>query len=172
MKKASFTLIEMLVVIAIIILLAGLLFPAFRSARTAAKEGKARVEINQIKTALKAYYNEYAIWPSAPDCVSGPKWAAILTGSETNYNPRKIVFLELPSKGTNQFGIVTPWSSQNSTNVYYFGFDTNYDNRVDVIGGIGSMASDTNGANLNTAFVIWCVSGASSPSRKIIGSWQ
>ena len=68
MKKNSssnrgFTMIELLTVIAIIGILAGLLFPAISTAMKKAKIAKAQVEIHAIETAWKAYLNEYGQWP-------------------------------------------------------------------------------------------------------------
>lgn len=164
-SRSAFTLMELLTVIAIIAVLAGLLFPALNASRRAAKEGKAKVQINQIQTALKAYYNEYAVWPSGTQITNRVLWALALSGNATN-NPRKIVFMEFKTGDTNSAGILDPWGQS-----FSFGFDTNYDNSIDIISlGSSAAASDTNGGNMNTSFVIW--STGDSKKRKVIGSWQ
>lgn len=57
--KKQFTLIEMLAVIAIIAILAGLLLPAINGARQKARETQALADINAIKTAIISANNTY-----------------------------------------------------------------------------------------------------------------
>lgn len=59
----AFTMIELLTVIAIIGILAGLLFPAIKSAMRKAETSKAQSAITSLATAFKAYYTEYGKWP-------------------------------------------------------------------------------------------------------------
>jgi prepilin-type N-terminal cleavage/methylation domain-containing protein len=59
--RQGFTLIELLTVMAIIVVLAALLFPAVGKVRTKAKVMKARQEISQIDVGLRGYLDEYAI---------------------------------------------------------------------------------------------------------------
>jgi type II secretory pathway pseudopilin PulG len=61
----SFTLIELLVVVAIMMILAGLLFPAVRSSIRRAEAAKARAEVRQIAIGLEAFYAYYKFWPFA-----------------------------------------------------------------------------------------------------------
>lgn len=62
-NKNGFTLIELLTVVAIIAILAGLLFPAISAARRKAQVAQAETEIKSIESALKAYFTEYGRWP-------------------------------------------------------------------------------------------------------------
>ena len=116
--RAAFTLMELLVSIAIILILAGFLTPVVQGAFKKAKIGRARSEMSTIVTAIKAYANEYTFNPVGPDNgygdhVYGGAWGYdmsvkegnprranyvynILRGLDTTNNPKKMVFLEIP----------------------------------------------------------------------------
>ena len=65
-NNRAFTLIELLTVIAIIGVLAALLFPAIKSAMLKAETTKAQAAISSgLATAFKSYYTEYGKWPIA-----------------------------------------------------------------------------------------------------------
>jgi prepilin-type N-terminal cleavage/methylation domain-containing protein len=158
----AFTLIEMLTVIAIIGILAGLLFPAIGAALKKAKVAKAQTEVKAIETALKGYYTEYGKWPAAPTTPSDYNygaWNPDLTGyldnghlmnvlrsisdpdatyGNGNYqnNPRKISFLEAPTKSllkdpvapdSNYLSYVDPWGIP-----YQVALDMDYNNITEI----------------------------------------
>lgn len=62
--KKGFTLIELLVVIGIIGLLVSIAVPNFLSARQRASDSKKKSEMQQLKNALRMYYNDYNRYPS------------------------------------------------------------------------------------------------------------
>src|SRR5437588_7282606 len=64
-KKKAFTLIGLLVVIAIIAVLLGLAFPVFQGVLDRAKKAQAKNDVTQIVTAVNAFYTEYGRYPTS-----------------------------------------------------------------------------------------------------------
>jgi type II secretory pathway pseudopilin PulG len=143
----AFTLIELLVVITIIIILMGLLFPAFRGAQNQAKKVQAKNDMTQIVNAVNAFYTEYGVYPSTyqPEMTydgkngnTNDQLFNALRGNPTydtqGANPRNIVFISPPiakDLSNPRGGIGSdgqwydPWGKP-----YYIRLDTNFDNLV------------------------------------------
>jgi prepilin-type N-terminal cleavage/methylation domain-containing protein len=62
-RRAAFTLIELLTVIAIIAVLMGLLFPAVNAAKEAGRKAQASADVKGIVTAAKSFQTEYGKYP-------------------------------------------------------------------------------------------------------------
>jgi len=62
-KKSGFTLVELLTVLAIIAMLAGLLVPSLTAVRRVAKETKQKAHLAAIDIALTAFRNDYGDYP-------------------------------------------------------------------------------------------------------------
>src|SRR6266480_5940617 len=102
----AFTLIELLIVISIIIILMGLLFPAFRGAQDQAKKVQAKNDLVQIVTAVNAFYTEYGRYPTTETTDAAARYGPTgsdngvvvseLRGTTSNVNTRKIVFVSPP----------------------------------------------------------------------------
>ena len=131
-KQKGFTLVEMLVVIAIVGILAAILVPVVGRAMTKAKVATAKKEMADIILAIQAYRKEYSRWPT-PDITLPPNEdytfgsSASDIGVDNNYlmsilcnrkfpssgasvvnyerkNPKKIEFLELMTNGEKDGG--------------------------------------------------------------------
>lgn len=63
LQRGAFTLVEMLVVVAIVAILAGILIPVVGRVKTKAKVAAARVEMAGLGMAIKSYKNDYDRWP-------------------------------------------------------------------------------------------------------------
>ena len=69
-RRRAFTLIELLIVIAIIAILAALLFPVGAKIKNGATIKKAQAELLQVETAINSYKAKYGHYP--PDGSAGP----------------------------------------------------------------------------------------------------
>ncbi len=75
MKRRSYTLVEILMVVGIIAILVGLAIPVLNSARSSARLNKASAECNSIALAIKNFETEYGQMPNpaaASDGASAP----------------------------------------------------------------------------------------------------
>lgn len=63
-ESDGFTLVELLVVIAVLATVIGLSLPNFLGARARARDTRRKGEMNQLRTALQLYFNDYKSFPS------------------------------------------------------------------------------------------------------------
>jgi prepilin-type N-terminal cleavage/methylation domain-containing protein len=136
-KQTAFTLVEMLVVISVIALLVGLLFPAIGSAIRNAKRTKAKAEVTHLVTAFKAYYTEFGVWPT--NLVQ-----SIQMSTGTLVNARGIAFYDFsPNDVDMSTGFyLDPWRRP-----YWYRVDHDYNN---------SIASPFSGdGNVGQGVLIW-----------------
>ena len=149
--QAGFTLVELLVVISIIGMLAGLMSVAIPKAIEAGKKAKVKGELTAIVAAVKAYKQEYGRFPSsatasddehiyASYCTSQSKFSTqpfgptkdlveILSGNNLNgLNPKQVRFLEATGASTTYVWL-DPWGKE-----YCVMFDTNEDGGVEYWG--------------------------------------
>jgi len=88
LSLSAFTLVELLTVIAIIAVLAGLLVPTIKTAMLKAETAKAQTAISGLSTAFRAYYTEYGKWPivdssgSYNDFIVDEVMVALLSGDD------------------------------------------------------------------------------------------
>ncbi len=123
-NQTGFTLVELLVVISIVGLLAGLMSVAIPRAMESGKKAKAKGELTAIVAAVKAYKQEYGRFPGdltqSNFMFSSNSFVSlinVLSGDSTNTlsdtqpaNPKGIQFFEGSKGGTN--GLPDPWDKQ------------------------------------------------------------
>jgi len=102
MRRKGFTLVELMVVVAIIAVLVGLLMPAVLRARESARENKARTEIYELQRAWTIYYQHYGKLPGYSEM--NAKATADLGGG----NSDGIVFMEFADDELKK-GFLDPW---------------------------------------------------------------
>jgi prepilin-type N-terminal cleavage/methylation domain-containing protein len=189
-SRSAFTLVELLVVISIIALLAGLSFPAIQSALKKARVAQSAALMNDIRTAVFAYNTEYNIWPTLGGdggvTVSETKqhWeelTKVLIGDkiptspgvqyDSNHNTRKIAFMQVQPKNLDRDSIKDP-CYPDTPGYFVLIVDGNYNNLVRV-------AEDpltkniTENIDLNMDVAIYSRGGATSAKKKevAITSW-
>jgi len=70
-RKSGFTLVELLVVVAIIALLVTAIVASFENAKAKARDAERVSEINSINTALGFYHNDYNMYPIYEGYITG-----------------------------------------------------------------------------------------------------
>ncbi len=150
-RSSGFTLLELLIVIAIIAILASVAFPVTALVIKQARKAEARNEVVNIVRAVKAYDMEYSQMPIAKGSAGGDTYSTqtdqdfmeILLGSDDKgggLNPRGMVFYTGKEakeraggldygEGGNSGGVkprlVDPWG-----NMYYLAIDGDYDHKL------------------------------------------
>ena len=170
-KSSSFTLVELLVVISIIGLLAGLGFPAITGAIQAGKKAEVSAMAESIKTAVNAFYAEYSMYPSNSGKTDLNFLNLMSTTNSTGtsaQNTRGIAFLEVPPKFTNGNGIVTPrgFCQNKAQSNFFILIDT---------GGLGyvnpkSVSGTLTNANVPSSVAVWVVDPKNS--KKPVGTFR
>ena len=163
----GFTIAELMVVVAIIVILMSLLFPAVQGALEAAKKAQAKNDVTQIATAIVAYDTEYGRLPSlnpAPQQLTGDILNALIASNDT-LNPRKITFLEVLNYKRGKGGIldgvfVDPWAKP-----YYIALDSDYDNRV----GVSTDGTTTENSSIVKKVGVW---NGNTNMRQQVRSWD
>jgi prepilin-type N-terminal cleavage/methylation domain-containing protein len=157
-SRSAFTLIELLIVIAIISILAGLGFAGVQGALKQGRKTEVRAMANQIKLAIEAYYAEYGYYPSAT--TTDTTLLTTLTGTNTA-NPRGLRFLETAPKFTNSTGIVTPPR-------FYTSGQSNFQVRIDT--NFSGTITAPDGTSIRQSVAV----GIADPDRagQWIGTWK
>ena len=167
--------VELLVVISIIGLLAGLGLPAINGAIQAGKKAEVAAMAESIKTAVNAFYAEYSSYPTNSSgqtyTNTSLEFLNLISTTNTNGgNSRGIVFLEVPPKFTNSTnGLVTPKGFISGVT------QTNFLVLIDT-GGLGyvnpnSVSSVTN-TNVPSSVAVWVVDPKDTKGQKAVGTFK
>jgi len=171
---ASFTLVELLVVITIIGLLAGLGFPAVSGAIRAGKKAEVAAMAESIKTAVNAFYAEYSYYPTNTGgtlfAKTDANFLSAISTTNTNFgNYRGIAFLEVPPKFTNTSGeLVTPkgFLTGGKQSNFLLLFDSNNLGNVNP----QSVSKTLTNTNVPSSIAVWVVDPTSS--NKAVGTFK
>ena len=181
-KIRKFTIIELIVVIAIIATLMALLMPVMTGVRRKAKETKAKAEMHSIITAIKSYEMTYGILPM-PNGVADsglinttnsqyPDLLTFLTNvaareAGVSGNTRGIRFLDVPtdymSSDATKQGFKDPWSED-----YSIYLDTDYDGII-----VGPNANVNEGQGFTNLYgTVFIYTHSGSDESDTIYSWK
>lgn len=146
-RTAGFTLIEILVVVAVVGILASILIPVAGRAAKGSKKRKAQVEVSSLKMAVEQFHQDHHYMPfkntgGKKGMVGEDKWAQtddsdwmeMLQGE----NALKKNYFTAKTDDTGKF--LDPWG-----HAYYVGMDRNQDGYVEGtgdVGGAGKIARD------------------------------
>ena len=163
--------VELLVVISIIGLLAGLGLPAINGAIQAGKKAEVASMAESIKTAVNAFYAEYSAYPSNTSGKTDANFLALMSTTNNTgvsaQNTRGIAFLEVPPKFTNASGIVTPRGfSTNTTNTFFVLIDTGSLGFVNPRSVSGSLTN----SNVPSSVAVWVVDP--KDTKKAVGTFK
>jgi prepilin-type N-terminal cleavage/methylation domain-containing protein len=145
--KKAFTLVEMLLVIAIIGLLAGLLFPGIRVVMRAAEKSNAARTVAGLRHAFEVYQQQQSAWPSLSGQTDSNTVAWLVGG-----NSQKVRYMELAPKRLASTGeLLDPCGS-----LYQFRFATDYPPQV----------TSPGGAVVKAGCIVWSLGPDKTPATK------
>ena len=181
----SFTLVEILVVVSIIGLLAGLAIPAVGGALASARKAKVMTMAHQVRTAIAQFNTEYGFFPTNGGAgafndqgvgSTDAGLALVLSGNTNdaralNNNPRAIPFLEVPNDFTmnaagnlSNRGLVTPrgFYKTGQSNLFV-SVDHNYDGEV-------TVTNNATRTNIRGSIAVWFIDPKAA--NKTVGTWK
>lgn len=117
-RHGGFTLIEMMIVIAVIAILVGVLLPQFRGTQDEAAEQRAKAELRTIATAIESYY------------IHNSNALPVTLSALTSVTPR--IISSIPSDPFN--GSTAYQYARDTNSVYYVVYSIGSDRAADLSG--------------------------------------
>lgn len=111
-KQSGFTIVELLIVIVIIGILAGLVITTFVGVQAKARDSERKTDINAVQKQLEAYFATYGGYPSASD-LNSSSWRS---GNQFKIDTKALADPSSPTTTT-----LTAGASVGSNKVYYYG---------------------------------------------------
>jgi type II secretion system protein G len=148
--KRGFTLIEIMIVIAVMAILIGIALPHFKGMQDEGNTAKAAGELRTLATAIESYYiHNHKAYPSQRTSGAQTAWQSALTGSSP-----KIVTIALtdPFDPSKEYSYLTNASSGST---YYVAFSVGPDGTGDI------TAIDANGTLTGSGDDIYISNGTS-----------
>ncbi len=105
--ERGFTLIELMIVVAIIAILAGILIPNFVNARSQAQTAACESNLRSIATALELYYADNQVYPTASGASVQPALFTVNNVSYLNNTPKD----PAAQSGTATYALTTTQAS-------------------------------------------------------------
>jgi prepilin-type N-terminal cleavage/methylation domain-containing protein len=134
-NRSGFTLVELLMVIAIISLLSSVIFSAVNEARAKARDATRISDLAQIRRALELYYDEWGKYPIPTNSTSFGTPPIRLNGSSQiisfkwtdtgSIGDLLSPYIDIPSDPIQKLNNIWPWNSEGYAYTYF----------VDAIGG-------------------------------------
>ena len=170
MKKRNFTLVELLTVIAVIAVLAGMIVPAVNGAIKKGEMTKAKAEATTLANAIKQYESTYGVLPIPKNMKSddeailddsdkgkaaytwlinllqGKSFSDDTHGNSGNYNRRGIKFLDVV--GNTEGVYQDPWDQN-----YFVVMDADYDGKMTN----SSAKVPVDATTLHYSVVVWSI---------------
>jgi general secretion pathway protein G len=140
-RDKSFTIIELLIVIAVIAILVGVALPRFRGMQEEGKIAQAKGELRTLQTAVESYYiHNSNTYPAEAT------WSTLLTGASPNI-----------------IGSAVPTDPFNGTNNYGYKIDTGSPAKYYVVWSVGPKGSTVcTGCTVSTAGTVAETAGGES----------
>lgn len=155
--RRAFTLLEVMLVIGIIAILAGFLFPVIIGASKRAREKQAAAETRTILVAIKAYRQEYGKWPAQIQATQDTTYITnnnLVIKPLLGSNVKNKIFLNLQVNTNNNpdyaGNYLDPWGIP-----YVICMDENEDNSLSISNISYYVASNTSGREIGATNICW-----------------